>query len=128
MYDRMLNIDITSAHSFFLFGPRGTGKTSWVLRYLPDALYIDLLDDDTYRALLARPSRLQKKIPREHKNWVVIDEVQKIPALLNEVHKLIESKKHKFILTCSSARSLRRQGVNLLAGRALICHMHPLTF
>lgn len=113
--------------SFFLFGARGTGKTSWVKENFPDALFFDLLHDDTYTELLARPSRLSERIPDSLTQWIVIDEIQKVPALLNEVHRLIESRKLKFILTGSSARSLRRKGVNLLAGRALTYHLYPLT-
>lgn len=124
MYTRLL----APVHeSFFLFGARGTGKTSWVKMNYPTALYIDLLHDDTYTELLARPSRLEERIPEPFSDWVVIDEIQKVPALLNEVHRLIELRKLKFILTGSSARFLRRKGVNLLAGRALTYHLYPLT-
>lgn len=125
MYNRILKVEDNV--SFFLFGARGTGKTSWVRKHFPDALYFDLLHDDTYTELLARPSRLEDKIPQSFNNWVIIDEIQKVPALLNEVHRLIENKKLKFILTGSSARTLRRKGVNLLAGRALTYHLYPLT-
>ena len=86
---------------------------------MPDALYLDLLDNSLYADLKAKPSRLDSLIPAGYKNWIIIDEVQKIPKLLDEVHRLIELKKYQFILTGSSARSLRREGVNLLAGRAL---------
>jgi predicted AAA+ superfamily ATPase len=113
--------------SFFLFGPRGTGKTSWVLDSLEDALYLDLLESDLYLELLASPGRLEMHIPPEHKGWTIIDEVQRVPELLNEVHRLIEKRKLRFALTGSSARKLRRRGVNLLAGRALTLGMHPLT-
>lgn len=112
--------------SFFLFGPRGTGKSSWIKAVLPDAPYIDLLDSDDYTELLAAPARLVTRIPTGHHGWVVIDEVQRVPELLNEVHRLIEARKLKFALTGSSARKLRRRGVNLLAGRALTLAMHPL--
>ena len=71
---------------------------------------------------------MENLIPANYQNWVIIDEVQRVPELLNEVHRLIESKKIKFLLTGSSARSLRKRGVNLLAGRALTYHMHPLIF
>lgn len=125
MYKRLLNIDPASSQSIFLFGPRGTGKTSWVKSHFVDALYIDLLNTGTYNALLAAPQRLESMIPPHFKNWIIIDEVQKIPELLNEVHRLIEHQKFKFILTGSSARSLRRRGTNLLAGRALKYTMHP---
>jgi Predicted ATPase (AAA+ superfamily) len=90
-------------------------------------MYIDLLDYSTYATLVANPGRLDAMIPKDYDKWVIIDEVQRVPELLNEVHRLIEGRKIKFILTGSSARSLRRKGVNLLAGRALTYHMHPLT-
>src|SRR5439155_22645190 len=89
--------------------------------------YFDLLDSDVYTELLAAPSRLDSKIPPGHRGWVIIDEIQKVPALLDEVHRLIERRRLKFALTGSSARKLRRSGVNLLAGRALSLTMHPLT-
>ena len=113
--------------SFFLFGPRGVGKTAWVHEQFPDALFFDLLDHHTYTQLLAAPQRLGDQIPKSHKGWVVVDEVQRVPEVLNEVHRLIESRRLRFVLTGSSARKLRRRGVNLLAGRALTRHLHPLT-
>lgn len=113
--------------SFFLFGPRGTGKTSWVHATFKDALYLDLLESDLYLELLASPQRLENHIPPEHRGWTIIDEVQRVPELLNEVHRLVEKRKLRFALTGSSARKLRRKGVNLLAGRALTLGMHPLT-
>jgi predicted AAA+ superfamily ATPase len=116
-----------TAKSFFLFGPRGTGKTLWVKTTFPGSIYIDLLESATYIQLMAAPNLLEKYISKDFLGWVIIDEVQKIPALLNEVHRLIEGKNIKFILTGSSARQLRKQGTNLLAGRALRYAMHPLT-
>jgi predicted AAA+ superfamily ATPase len=113
--------------SFFLFGPRGTGKSSWVRATMPDAVIVDLLEADVGNRLLAAPERLEGMIPGDHKGWVVIDEVQKVPALLDEVHRLIEKKRWRFVLTGSSARKLRRGGANLLAGRARTHHMFPLT-
>lgn len=113
--------------SFFLFGPRGTGKTTWVRSKFPGALYLDLLEAELFNDLLANPQRLESFIPKNFNDWVIIDEVQRIPDLLNEVHRLIEKYKHKFILTGSSARKIRRKGVNLLAGRALSYHLFPLT-
>jgi uncharacterized protein len=128
MIIRQLNIDVNLGQSFFLFGPRGVGKTSWLKTRYPGAVYFDLLNDDVCREFLGRPTRLGERISfRDDSNWIIVDEIQKVPALLNEVHRLIEGRKLKFILTGSSARSLRRKGVNLLAGRALTYHMHPLT-
>jgi predicted AAA+ superfamily ATPase len=125
MYPRLLQPP--PKHSFFLFGPRGVGKTAWAHEQLPDALFFDLLDHQTYTQLLAAPQRLGDRIPQSHKGWVVVDEVQRVPEVLNEVHRLIESRRLRFALTGSSARKLRRRGVNLLAGRALTRHLHPLT-
>lgn len=125
MYPRLLAPN--KKNSVLLFGPRATGKTTWALNYYPDALKFDLLDSETYKELLARPNRLGDYIPPNFKGQVLIDEIQRIPELLNEVHRLIESRKLVFVLTGSSARKLRRKGHNLLAGRALSYHMHPLT-
>jgi predicted AAA+ superfamily ATPase len=127
MYTRLLKIEPESPKSFFLFGPRGTGKTSWVKANFPDSIYIDLLDADFYMTLQSNPKRLNQYIPASFKGWIVLDEVQKIPQLLDEVHRLIENNRYRFILTCSSARKLRKQGVNLLAGRALRYAMYPFT-
>ncbi len=127
MFSRELQIPLESRKSFFLFGPRGTGKTTWLRQQLPEALFINLLRADFYLPLSANPAHLRRLIPSEHTGWIVIDEIQRVPELLNEVHDLIESKRHVFILTGSSARKLRRDSVNLLAGRALTYHMHPLT-
>src|SRR6266850_3860423 len=113
--------------SFFLCGPRGVGRTAWTHEQFPDALFFDLLDHQTYTRLLAAPERLGDQIPQRHRGWVVVDEVQRVPELLNEVHRLIESRRLRFALTGSSARKLRRRGVNLLAGRAVTRYMHPLT-
>jgi uncharacterized protein len=113
--------------SYFLFGPRGTGKSSWVRSFYPDAVYIDLLEDEIYRTLLARPGSLSESFPVDRPATVILDEVQKVPSVLDEVHRLIEKKKIQFVLTGSSARKLKKQGVNLLAGRALTHSMYPLT-
>ncbi len=125
MYSRLLKPP--KAKSFFLFGPRGTGKSAWVRAAFPKAIYLDLLEAEVFNALSADPQRLEDRIPPGFGDWVVLDEVQRIPELLNEVHRLIERRKLKFAMTGSSARKLRRQGVNLLAGRALTLSMHPLT-
>lgn len=125
MYSRL--IIPPEKKSFFLFGPRGTGKTTWVKSRYPQALYFDLLKAETFNFFLANPTRLEESIPDGFGDFIVIDEIQKIPQLLDEVHRLIEEKRYKFILTGSSARKLRRGGVNLLGGRALIYFLHPLT-
>jgi predicted AAA+ superfamily ATPase len=127
VFKRILESPLRTRKSFFLFGPRGTGKTTWLKRHVPDALFVNLLQAQFYNRLAADPGQLRALIPPDHSTWIVIDEVQRVPELLNEVHDLIESKGHIFVLTGSSARKLRREGVNLLAGRALTYHMHPLT-
>lgn len=114
-------------NSFFLLGPRGTGKSFFIRETFPRAVYLDLLEDRVYQPLLAQPSRLEHAIPSGHKDWIIIDEIQKVPALLDEVHRLIEKKRYKFILTGSSARKLKKSGANLLAGRAFTRHSYPLT-
>jgi predicted AAA+ superfamily ATPase len=125
MYSRL--IEPPRNKSFFLFGPRGTGKTTWVKSKFRDALYLDLLEAELFNDLLANPQRLENLIPKNFKDWIIIDEVQRIPELLNEVHRLIEKYRYRFILTGSSARKIRRKGVNLLAGRALGYRLYPLT-
>lgn len=125
MYSRL--IQPPEGKSFFLFGPRGTGKTTWVKATFPDALYLDLLEAELFNDLLANPQRLEGLIPKASKDWVIVDEVQRVPDLLNEIHRLIEKYKYKFVLTGSSARKLRKAGPNLLGGRALIRSFHPLT-
>ncbi|MBI3508779.1 MAG: ATP-binding protein [Chlamydiia bacterium] len=126
MYQRLLK-PVETSQSFFLFGPRGTGKTMLIKSFYPKALYIDLLEARLYTNLLAQPGLLETLIPPSFADWIIIDEIQRVPDLLNEVHRLIESKGYRFILTGSSARSLRRQRANLLGGRARMERMHPLT-
>jgi len=111
----------------FIFGPRGTGKSTWINTHLPKAYVINLLDDETYLRYAARPGHIKSVVAANPKiNQFVIDEVQKLPKILDSVHELIETHKtHQFILTGSSARKLRREGVNLLGGRALLTHFHP---
>jgi len=113
--------------SFFLFGPRGTGKTTWLKHAYANALWIDLLDPREERLFSMHPELLRERIDANPQTTrVVIDEVQKIPKILDVVHGLIEEKQHiQFILTGSSSRKLRRGGVNLLAGRALWKNFHP---
>lgn len=113
--------------SFFLFGPRGTGKSTWLRGLRDQAVWIDLLDPESQRLFQARPERLFERIAAQPQAVdVVIDEVQKVPALLDVVHKLVEDRRPlRFILTGSSARKLRRGAANLLAGRLTELHMHP---
>ena len=126
MYSR--SIEFPTNKSFFLFGPRGTGKSTLIRTRYPHAPYIDLLDAKTYQRLLARPNELMTFVPPDYSGYIIIDEVQHIPELLNEVHRQIESDHHhQFILTGSSARKLRRRGTNLLAGRALTYLLSPMT-
>lgn len=125
MYSRLLKAP--RGKSFFLFGPRGTGKTTYVKKSFPGAVYIDLLEAELFNDLLANPQRLAGLIPKSAEAWVIIDEAQKVPELLSEVHRLIENKGYKFILTGSSARKIRQRGHDLLAGRALTYSLHPLT-
>jgi len=106
--------------SFFLFGPRGTGKSTWLQHVLPDAFRLDLLDASLYLELSRDPHRLEALIGRRTAGaWIVLDEIQKVPPLLDEVHRLMALHKWNFALCGSSARKLRRGGANLLAGRAL---------
>jgi predicted AAA+ superfamily ATPase len=112
--------------SLFLFGPRQTGKTVLVRHALPDAAYYDLLDSSVFVALSRRPGQLAEEQGTAGR-VVVIDEIQKLPVLLDEVHRLIE-RGVRFVLTGSSARKLRRGGVNFLGGRAISRTLHPLTY
>ncbi len=128
MFKRLFHLPLESHDSLFIFGPRGTGKTQWLKTHLNSESYIyfDLLDALTFRLLQAHPEHLRERIKPNFSGWIVIDEVQKLPELLDEVHRLIEHEHNRFILTGSSARKLKRSGVNLLAGRAIRYHMHPL--
>ena len=125
MYAR--NLKPSSEQSYFLLGPRGVGKSWFVENTYKKALLFDLLDSDIYTKLIASPNLLSEYIPSSFKQWIIIDEIQKIPELLNEIHRLIEKRKLKFILTGSSARKLKSKNVNLLAGRAVTEYMYPLT-
>ena len=125
MIDRLLD---PGQNSFFLFGPRGTGKSTWIKKqYYAHAVYIDLLDPEQYRLFTARPERLIEVIEgNPGKRIIIIDEIQKVPQLLDVVHQQIESRGSlKFVLTGSSSRKLKRAGVDLLAGRAELKTMHP---
>jgi len=112
--------------SFFLFGPRGTGKSTWLKRHYPESEVIDLLTPELFRLYSARPERLQEVASGAEGKTIIIDEVQKVPELLDVVHELLEEENGiQFILTGSSARKLKRTGVDLLAGRAIVKTMHP---
>ncbi len=125
LYKRRLNLlQLAKKKSFFLFGPRSTGKTTLVHQYFPKAKIYDLLDYQVYSNLVKRP----KLLAEGSHNLIIIDEIQKLPFLLDEVHRLIQQKNQNFILTGSSARKLKSKGVNLLAGRAWSVELFPLTF
>ncbi len=125
MYKRILDLtNLLKKKSFFLFGPRGTGKTTLIKHTLLNATVIDLLEIKTYREYLKNPSIISELTLNP---IVVIDEVQKLPEILDEVHRLIEAEKLTFLLTGSSARKLKRGGANLLAGRAWWAELFPLT-
>ena len=125
VYKRLLPVP---ERSFFLFGVRGVGKSTWVRMMLPDATRFDLLDEALFTDLMGNPALFGNLLsgikPGE---WVVVDEVQRIPALLNEVHRQIEERGLRFALLGSSARKLKTAGTNLLAGRAARKAMYPLT-
>jgi predicted AAA+ superfamily ATPase len=130
MYQRLLSV--TTNESFFLFGPRGSGKSTLLRKVFnsENAYFIDLLDDEQERRFASNPNELiavANALPPQQR-CIVIDEVQKIPKLLDVVHLLIEKGACRFALSGSSARKLKRGGANLLAGRAFVFHLFPLTF
>jgi predicted AAA+ superfamily ATPase len=128
--ERALKIDLPPRQSAFLWGPRKTGKSTYLRAAFPDALTFDLLESDLMLDLARRPALLRERLLAAPKaklrHPVILDEVQKVPALLDEVHWLIENRGLRFILCGSSARKLKRGGVNLLGGRAWRYEMHPL--
>ena len=114
--------------SFFLFGPRGVGKTTWLKKVLEGAYFVDLLDSTLFLELSQKPGIFEFMAgDMSEGSWIVIDEIQKIPGLLDEVHRLMETRGWRFALSGSSARKLRRGGVNLLGGRALTRHLGAFT-
>ena len=130
MFRRLLNISKTN--SFFLFGARGTGKSTWTKTQLSNAFEpIELLLDEVEQRYLHRPDLLSSDLAAKYvtnaKEWIVIDEIQKVPKLLDVIHHEIEKNKRKFVLTGSSARKLKRNFANLLAGRAFVKYLFPLT-
>ena len=129
MFNRV--IEFPKNNSFFLFGARGTGKTFLLKNRFNTsrALYIDLLDPEQNETYSLRPQTLAEQLAvlEKEKEWIIIDEIQKIPKLLDLVHQQIESSHFKFALSGSSARKLKHGGANLLAGRAFVNHLFPLT-
>ena len=117
---------VPAKQSYFLFGPRGTGKSTWLKTHYPEGHFIDLLNPGELRVYQARPERLEEVVQASSSRQIIIDEIQKSPELLSVVHRLIEQKQGwQFILTGSSARKLKRAGVDLLGGRAAVRHFHP---
>ena len=127
MYQRIYKIEDEPEESLFLFGARQTGKTTLIRQRFPKAVFIDLLQSDIYTRLQNNPERLRQQIQTmPHGTTVIIDEIQQLPVLLNEIHWLISNCGTRFILCGSSARKLKRSGVNTLGGRALPCNLYPL--
>lgn len=128
MYKRVLNLEKSiQRKSLFLFGPRQTGKSFYLKKTFKNALYYDLLRTDLFFRLTSNPSLLREEVLADSENkLIIIDEIQKLPILLDEVHLLIEEYDRKFILTGSSARKLKYGASNLLGGRALTRHLYPL--
>jgi uncharacterized protein len=128
MYQRLINLEsLLKKKSFFLFGPRSTGKTTLIEQQLSACTVYDLLDAEVFRRLLKRPKLIDEEALDPNK-IIVIDEVQKLPSILDEVHRLIHKRKLCFLLTGSSARKLKRGAANLLAGRAWRADLFPLSF
>jgi predicted AAA+ superfamily ATPase len=126
--ERLVDIeDLLAKKSHFLLGPRQTGKTSLIHHKLKDVRVYDLLDSEIYLTLSRNPGRIAEEIQPQDR-IIVIDEIQRLPELLNEVHRIIESHGIHFLLTGSSARKLRRGGINLLGGRARTKYLHPLNY
>jgi uncharacterized protein len=124
---RLVDLRLPRGQSAFLWGPRRVGKSYWIRQQFPDAPIVDLLETDVFAEYASRPSLLRERFAADPPPLVVIDEVQKVPALLDEVHWLIERAAASFLLTGSSARKLRRGHANLLAGRAWRRFMGPLS-
>ena len=125
--DRLLNIKLPTRKSAFLWGPRQVGKSYWIKHHLRDVILIDLLKTDVFSDYVSRPMLLRERYA-DTTQRIVIDEIQKVPDLLNEVHWLIENKNISFLMTGSSARKLRQKHVNLLGGRAWRYTMTPLSY
>lgn len=134
MYNRILNLDLTGQQTCFLWGPRQTGKSTLIRTMFPRAKRYDLLLAEVYRGLIDRPELIREECLAagldgdSQVDPIVIDEVQRIPELLNEVHWLAENRGLRFLLCGSSARKLKRGGGNLLGGRAVRYQLHPLVY
>lgn len=131
-YKRYLSLNIEPHQSIFLWGARKTGKSTYLKNLYHDSIYYDLLKTDLFLRYIKTPSLLREEIlalPAEKLSLpVIIDEVQKVPALLDEIHWLIENTETTFILCGSSARKLKKQGTNLLGGRAIKYNFYPLVY
>ena len=126
--ERLVDLNaLLDKKSHFLLGPRQTGKTFLIRHTLENVPVYDLLDSEIYLTLSRNPDRISEELQPQDR-IVVIDEIQRLPELLNEVHRLIETRGIRFLLTGSSARKLRRGGINLLGGRARTKYLHPLTY
>jgi uncharacterized protein len=124
--ERLLQIDLPATRSAFLWGPRKTGKTTLLRQQFSEAFWIDLLNYDLFLHLSQKPTRLRQILEAQPAKTVVIDEVQKVPHLMDEIHWLIENRGYRFILSGSSARKFKRGQVNLLGGRAWRFELYPL--
>src|SRR6266545_4147676 len=125
---RLLDLRLPRGQSAFLWGPRRVGKSYWIRQHHETAPIIDLLKSDVFAEYAARPALLRERFAGKKDPLIVIDEIQKVPALLDEVHWLIENASLSFLLTGSSARKLRRGHANLLAGRARRHELGPLSW
>ncbi len=132
MFKRALQLNLPPKQSIFLWGARQTGKSSYLKAHFKESVYYDLLDTHEMLRLTKAPYLLREEIialPKKARNYpIIIDEIQKVPELLNEIHWLIENEAIQFILCGSSARKLKTQAVNLLGGRAWPCYFYPLTY
>ena len=127
-FKRLINLDLSDCKGLFLFGPRQTGKSYWLRKKFPKSIYYDLLLSDLYFKLSRSPQFLREELlaKKPITKPVIIDEIQKLPKLLDEVHYLMEQYQIKFILTGSSARKIKKGSANLLGGRALYQQLFPL--
>jgi predicted AAA+ superfamily ATPase len=127
VFKRALELPVSPKRTFFLWGPRQTGKTSLLESTYPDATFISLLQNQEWTELASRPERLRERVLDLKTRFVVIDEVQKVPALLDEIHYMIEKDRVVFALCGSSARKLKKSHANLLGGRAVRHELYGLT-